>query len=333
MAEKRFLVLRMSALGDIVHTLPAVHALREAFPSARIDWLVDEKWAPILAGNRDISNVISMNRGSWRNVTRTIVRLRRTRYDMAIDFQSLYRSAIIGWLSGATERIGFDAQYSRERGAAFFYTRHVQPKRAHKIEHNLELVESVGARAEKIEFPLGDDAVAADEVKRILCGNGVQEYFVLSPGGGWVSKCWPAERYGELARALTERYSWTCVVSFGPGEEGLAETVRRSAGPPEPFVQRFNLKQLVPLLRRAKFVVAGDTGPLHLASALGTPVVGLYGPTDPARNGPFSPGGMVVRKTGYETTYQRGKAFSESMLAISVDDVLQAVGRRMAGQR
>ena len=333
MAEKLFLVLRMSALGDIVHTLPAVHALRKSFPAARIDWLVDEKWAPILAGNRDVSNIIAMNRGSWRNVMNTAARLRRTRYDVAIDFQSLYRSAMIGRLSGAPARIGFDAQYSRERGAAFFYTQHVQPKRAHKIEHNLELVESVGARAEKIAFPLADDAQAAEEVKRILCGNGVNEYFVLSPGGGWVSKCWPAERHGELARALAERYGWTSVVSFGPGEEGLAETVRRNAGSPEPFVQRFNLKQLVPLLRRAKLVIAGDTGPLHLASALGTPVVGLYGPTDPARNGPFSAGGMVVRKAGYETTYKRGKAFSESMLAISVDDVLEAIECRMARSR
>ena len=333
MAERRFLVLRMSALGDIVHTLPAVHALRGSFPAAQIDWLIDEKWAPILAGNRDISNIITMNRGSWRNVTRTIAMLRRTHYQVAIDFQSLYRSAILGWLSGAPERIGFDAQYSREAGAAFFYTRHVLPKRTHKIEHNLELVESLGARTETFVFPLADDAQAAEEVKHILCGNGVQEYFVLSPGGGWTSKCWPAERYGELSRVLAQRYGWTSIVSFGPDEEGLAEAVRRSAGSPEAFVQRINLKQLVPLLRRAKLVIAGDTGPLHVASALGTPVIGLYGPTDPTRNGPFSAGGVVVRKAGYETTYKRGKAFSESMLAISVDDVVDAVGRRMAGQR
>ncbi|HEU5410628.1 MAG TPA: glycosyltransferase family 9 protein [Candidatus Acidoferrales bacterium] len=330
MAEKRFLVLRMSALGDIIHTLPAVHSLREAFPSAQIDWLVDEKWAPILAGNPDISNIIAMNRGSWRKVMSAVGWLRRARYDVAIDFQSLYRSAIMGWLSGARERIGFDAQYSRERGAARFYTRHVQPKRAHKIEHNLELVESLGARTANIAFPLADDAQAAAEVKRILCESGAHEYFVLSPGGGWVSKCWPAERYGELARTLAERYGWTSIVSFGPGEEGLAETVRRSAGSPEPLVQRFSLKQLVPLLRGAKFAVAGDTGPLHLASALGTAVIGLYGPTDPSRNGPYSAGGVVVRKTGYETTYKRGKAFSEAMLAISVDDVLATIERRMA---
>ena len=333
MPEKRFLVLRMSALGDIVHTLPAVHALRESFPGATIDWLVDAKWAPILEGNRDVSNIITMDRRSWRDVIATMRRLRRSRYDMAIDFQSLYRSAIIGWLSGAPERIGFEAHYARERGAAIFYTQHVRPKRAHKIEHNLELSERAGARTEQIVFPLTDNAQASEEVKRILFGNGVQEYFVVSPGGGWVSKCWPAERYGELARAVAERYGWTSVVSFGPGEEGLAETVRRSANSPEPFVQRFNLKELVPLLRHAKFVVAGDTGPLHLASALGTPVIGLYGPTDPARNGPFSPGGVVVRKAGYETTYKRGREFSDAMLAISVNDVLKAIECRMAGSR
>jgi heptosyltransferase I len=330
MDEQRFLVLRMSALGDIIHTLPAVCALRESFPKATIDWLVDQKWVSILEGNPCVNNVITMDRGSWRSVIASVRRMRRAHYTTAVDFQSLYRSAILGRLSGAPQRLGFDGSYSRESGAAFFYTKVVSPRRVHKVEHNLELVEAAGARGREIRFPLPAASEATEEVESILAERGVGEYFVLSPGGGWGSKRWPPGRYGELHRALAQRYGWRGVISFGPGESGLAENVRRSTGPPKPIVEMFNLKQLIALLRRAKFLVAGDTGPLHVASALGTPVVGLYGSTDPARNGPYSPRDIVVRRAHPgETTYRRGNAPSRAMLAISVEDVLDAVERRL----
>lgn len=330
MDEPRFLVLRMSALGDIIHTLPAVRALRESFPQATIDWLVDQKWASILEGNPCANNVIAMDRGSWQSVVACVRRLRKAKYTVAIDFQSLYRSAIFGWLSGAPQRLGFDANYSRESGAALFYTSVIQPRRTHKVEHNLELVEAAGARASEIRFPLPIAAETVEEVKSILTAKGVDGYFVLSPGGGWGSKCWPPERYGELHHALAERYGWRGVISFGPRESDLAERVRRSAGSPEPIAEMFNLKQLAALLQRAKFLVAGDTGPLHLASALGIPVVGLYGPTDPSRNGPYSPRDIVVRRAQPgETTYRRSSSPSHAMLAITVEDVLDAVERRL----
>ena len=330
MDDQRFLVLRMSALGDIIHTLPAVSALRESFSKATIDWLVDKKWAPILEGNPSVDNVIAMDRGSWRDVISSLRRIRSEKYTVAIDFQSLYRSAIFGWLSSAPKRLGFDAHYSRESGAAFFYTEVVIPRRLHKVEHNLELAKAAGARADAVRFPLPAVPHAAEDVERILTANGVGDYFVLSPGGGWGSKCWPAERYGELHRALVQEYGWRGVVSFGPGERDLAERVRSGAGSPEPVIEMFDLRQLIALLRRAKFFVAGDTGPLHLASALGTPVVGLYGPTDPGRNGPYSQRDVVVRKARpEETTYRRDKTPSRAMLAITVEDVLNAIDRRL----
>lgn len=330
MDDQRFLVLRMSALGDIVHTLPAVSALRESFPKARIDWLVDQKWAPILDGNPSIDNVLAVDRRSWRAVGKAVRRMRNNHYTVTLDFQSLYRSSLFGWLSGAPKRLGFDAEYSRESGAAFFYTDVVSPRRSHKVEHNLELVEAAGARTDGVRFPLPAVPDASAEVERILAGKGVGDCFVISPGGGWGSKCWQAERYGELHRALTEKYGWRGVVSFGPGERELAERVRAAAGSPEPVVEMFDLRQLIALLGRAKFLVAGDTGPLHLASALGTPVVGLYGPTDPSRNGPYSPRDVVVRKaTPEETTYRRGKSPSPAMLAITVEDVLNAIDQRL----
>lgn len=334
MPEPRFVILRMSALGDIVHTLPAIHALRESFPGAQIDWLLDEKWTPVLEGNPDVNRIVAMNRGSALNVIGTIGELRRARYSMALDFQSLYRSAIFGWLSGARERVGFDSKYSREPGAALFYTKRVTPLRAHKIEHNLELAESIGAKATHVCFPLRVSCEAAAQVRKILDEEGVREYFVLSPGGGWGSKCWPAERYGRLHEAIAKKYGWTGVISFSPGELALAQTLHRAAGNPEPAMEQFNLRQLLPLLRDAKLFVGADTGPLHLASALGTPVVGLYGPTDPARNGPYSRDDVVVRKAAAdEVTYKRGTSPARSMLEITVEDVMEAVERRLSPRR
>lgn len=330
MDDQRFLILRMGALGDIVHTLPAVCAVRDSFPGARMDWLVDRKWAPILDENPCIDHAITMERRSWRDVARGIGKLRSAQFTTAIDFQSLYRSAILGRISGARKRLGFDARYSREAGAALFYTDVIHPHTAHKVEHNLELARAAGARVDRICFPLPSAPKETEEVERILAGKSVQEYFVLSPGGGWGAKCWPPERYGELHKALSQKYGWRGVVSFGPGEEELAERVRGSAGRPEPVVEMFRLKQLIALLRGARLVVAGDTGPLHLASALGAPVVGLYGPTDPVRNGPFSAEDIVVRNARpEETSYRRSKSVSEAMLAIRVEDVLDAVERRL----
>ena len=336
MAEERFLILRMGALGDIVHTLPAVAALRESFPRAEIDWLVDRKWEPILEGNPDVSRVIAIDRTSSRNVIATVRRMRAAHYTTVLDFQSLYRSAILGRLSGAPRRVGFDSSYAREGGAALFYTETVTPHRTHKVEHNLELVESIGAQTREIRFPLRGSPDATKYVDRILAARGVSDFFVLSPGGGWGSKCWPAERYGALYEALVRQYGWRGVISFGPGERELAEMVCREAGPPgrggspEPLVEAFNLPQLIAVLRRAKFIVAADTGPLHLASALGTPVIGLYGPTDPARNGPFSRHDVVVRNASPgETTYRRDRSPAPSMLSITVEQVLDAVARRL----
>jgi ADP-heptose:LPS heptosyltransferase len=198
------------------------------------------------------------------------------------------------------------------------------------VEHNLTLVEQAGAAKTTVRFPIvaraGDDEVVARE----LVAQNLTDFFVLNPGGGWRSKCWPAERYGELHRALVSRYGWRGVVSFGPGEEDLAQAVVAASGSPQPVKLALDLGPLMALMRRTKFVVSADTGPLHLASALGAPVVGLFGPTDPSRNGPYSPEDVVVRNPqASETTYDRGASYSNSMLSITVDQVLDAVEHRL----
>ncbi len=329
-AADRFLVVRLSSMGDVIHTLPAVHALRQAYPAARIDWLIDTRWAPLLDGNRDVTEIIAFNRRSWSEILSVIKKLRATQYTCALDFQSLYKSALLAYASAAPRRVGFEAAYARERLAAKLYTEHVTPHGSHKVTHNLSLVEAVGAPVNDIQFPVALDRDAVIQVDRELVARGLREFYVLSPGGGWKSKCWPPERYGALYRELFKRYEWKAVVAYGPGEEAIADVLRRAAGPPEPALIPLDIPHLMALLRRARFLVAGDTGPLHLAVALGTPVVALFGPTDPARNGPYSTTDVILRNAKPdETTYRRGKDYSRAMLAITVEEVMNAIERRL----
>ncbi len=328
--DEQFLVVRLGSLGDIVHTLPAVAALRDAYPGARLGWLVERKWAAILEANPELDEVIPLDRGSWRAVASRVRQLRAARYTCAIDFQGLYKSAILAFLSGAGRRIGFDSGSAREGGATIFYTQRVSSPDAHIVEENLGLAEACGARRGACRFPLRIPEEAEVEVDRRLAASGLAEFFVVSPGGGWRSKCWPPERYGELCRELERRHGWRAVVNHGPGERELADAVCRAAVPALPVVLSTNLPQLMALVKRAKCVVAGDTGPLHLAAALGTPVIGLYGPTDPKRNGPYNTADMVVRNASpAETTYKRGNTYSPAMLAITVEQVTSAVERRL----
>jgi heptosyltransferase-1 len=330
MPEPRFLLVRLGSLGDIVHALPGAAALRDTFPDACIDWVVDQKWIRLLEGNPDLTGVIPFDRRSARGIAGAIRKLRDRKYTCAIDFQALYKSALIGFASGAPRRIGFQSSYAREGFAALLYTERLNPRGAHKVEHNLSLVERAGAHAATPRFPLAIRPEDEERIERELSAHGINEYFVLNPGGGWRSKCWPAERYGELHRKLAERYGWCGVVAFGPGEEKIARGVIEASGKAPPVALPLGLGPLLALLRRAKFVVSADTGPLHLASALGSRVVGLFGPTDPARNGPYSATDRVVRNLRVsETNYGRGASYSPAMLSITVDQVFEAVERRL----
>lgn len=334
MAEPRILVVRLGSLGDVIHTLPAVAALRRAHPRAQLDWIVETKWAPLLEGNPDVSEVIGFERAGLAGWRRALARLRAERYSLAVDFQGLYKSALLARLAGARERIGFAGEAAREPGAAIFYTHRVAPAGApHVIERNLALAAAAGAAADAVRFPLRVAPEAERWLQAQLAAHRIRDYFVLSPGGGWRSKLWPAERYGHLHRRLASDPrggGWRGVVNFGPGERTLAEAARLVAGEPQPLVAPLELPQLVALLARARLVIAADTGPLHLAAALGTPVVGLYGPTSPERNGPWGQQEFVVRNARAEdTTYRRGREHAPTMLSITVDQVVEAVARRM----
>jgi heptosyltransferase I len=327
--EDRFLLVRLGSLGDIVHALPAASALRDSFPAAKIDWLVEPKWKRILEGNRDITEVVTLNRGTLGTILRTVRTLRAQNYSCAIDFQGLYKSALLPFAARIPRRIGFQDTYAREGFAANFYTETFNPAGAHKVDHNMTLARAAGANPNTPRFPLAifdeDRETAARELER----HNLRDFFVLNPGGGWQSKCWPAERYGELSAVLAPKYGWRGVVTYGPGEDEMAQQVIKHANGSAVAIP-LALGPLMAVLGRAKFVVSADTGPLHLASALAAPCIGLFGPTDPARNGPYSSGDVTVRNLrAAETTYDRGASYSESMLSISVDQVAAAVETRL----
>lgn len=326
--EERYLVVRLTALGDILHTVPAVAALRMAHPRAKIDWVVERKWAPVLEGSPAINEVIPFDRRSMWGAIECVQRLRENRYACAIDFQGLYKSSLLAYLSDTPRRIGFDRNWAREEGAAMFYTERVVPAGRHVAELNYSLAERAGAsRPAAPDYPLRVPAGGAASVRARLHDLGIGgSYIVVGPGGSWRAKCWPAARFGELCRELEVAHNLPVVVICGPGEKLLCEEVVRSAAPARPAVIATTIEELMGLLAHAQFLVAVDSGPLHLAAALGTPVVGLFGPTDPARNGPFAPGAIVVHKARpEEISYKRRTDYSEAMLRITVADVLSAV--------
>jgi lipopolysaccharide heptosyltransferase I len=337
MSDRRFLLLRLGSLGDVIHALPAAAALRDTFPDAHIDWAIESKWARLLEGNPDLSSVILVDRKTAGGVSRTVQRLRSEKYTCAVDFQGLYKSAFLAYFSRAPRRIGFRRTYAREGFASWLYTERLNPRGAHKVEHNLTLAEAAGAVKRPARFPVVVSPEDEARVSAELAQRNISEFFVLNPGGGWLSKCWPAERYGELHAKIYEQFGMRGVVSHGPGEESLAEEVVRAAGKSAPVPIPLQLGPLMALLRRSRFIVSADTGPLHLAAALGAPVVGLFGPTDPARNGPYitnpAQKSVIVRNPSVsETTYQRGASYSSAMLSIAVDQVLEAV-RQILGSK
>ena len=326
MGEPRFLVVRLGSLGDIVHAFPAVSGLRNSFATAEIIWLTHPKWEFLVKTAALATEVWTVETRNWSNLREVLWRIRKLRFETAIDYQGLWKSAAIPFLARVPRRIGFSGETVREAGVPILYTDRVKVTApAHVANQNGELSARAGALIPISGVTL---QVAADDeevVRARLLQEGIDEYIVLSPGGGWRSKCWPAQRYGLLAKRILDEFGLRSVINVGPGEETLASSIVQAAGQAQPLPFRGSLGQLMALLKRASAVVAGDTGPLHLADALGTQVVAIFGPTDPVRNGPYRRTGAVLRWESAETTYKRGADTDESLLHISVDEVLNAL--------
>ena len=340
---RKILIVRLSAMGDVIHTLPAAQALRDAFPSAMIGWLIEDRWAELLcvpgtprrgarSQQRPLADWVHTVRfREWgkllfslhtaEQIMRVRNDIRSVGYDLAVDLQGAIRSALLARWSGA--RMVYGSAQPREFPASLWYTHHAIPRGHHVIEQNLSVVESILSR--KLRTPtveLPRDAQAEDKIERRLAEAGVRRLAILNPGAGWGAKRWPVERYGQVARAFAECQVHS-IVNYGPGEEDLAREAEAASGG-SAIALKTTLSELIALTRRATLFVAGDTGPLHLAAAMKVPVVAIFGPTDPARNGPYGTRSVVLRNPASRTSHARNPNPDEAMLEISADAVIEA---------
>jgi len=336
----RFLVVKFGSLGDIVHCLPSVAQLRKAFPHAEIDWLVERKNKIAVEMSGLDVKLVPIDTYQWRNspsignakeIAEFVWALRTDGYDCAIDFQGLIKSAFFAYLSGAPMRIGWERDFLKESVSHFFYTEVVKPKRIHIIDQQMELLKPLGIDPDwYAEVPLKAPDKARQSVDQKL--KGLTDYVLINPGGNWPTKCWRPERYGELAARLMKD-GLPVAVTWGPGEESMVRNLVKAAGAGVRQIPT-TLEELVALCERAKLFVGGDTGPMHFASAVGTPIVSIFGPTSSDRNGPGRREDIVVeRRLACRPCYERDKCpleHWECMEHITVDHVYEACKKRLA---
>jgi heptosyltransferase-1 len=330
-------------MGDVLHALPAVDLLRQAWPQIEIGWVVEQRWAPLLcAAGFSISGSTPQERPlvnhlhlvdtrAWRkslfsedtrrSISAVTSDMRSHQYDVALDVQGAIKSAVIARLAKAKSVIGFDRP--RESAATMFYSQKVQSTSPHVVDQNLALVRALIGDVQltpKTVLPV--DAAAESWLSARLSEMGISKFAILAPTAGWKAKEWPTENFGVVAKALAE-HGIASLINFGPGEEHVAQEVRASSGDSAiPFA--CDLSQLIALTRRATLFVGGDTGPMHLAAALNIPVVALFGPTDPARNGPYSARAKVLRNRESVTSYSHVDRVDAGLTKITPEEVVAA---------
>lgn len=340
MSGPRILIVRVGAMGDVLHGMPAVAALRAAMPEAHLAWAVEPRWAPLLIGADGTSPLVDavhlVEAKAWskrpfstmtlRSIRTLRQSLRCERYDIALDLQGTLRSAVIARMSGAPRVIGSAAP--REGPARLLYTERTHLRTAHVVYQAVELASAaahIPLHAAPVSLPID---VVADRWCDTLLGKGAIPTVLLASTAGWGAKEWPAERFGELARGLAA-HGYRVLVNASPhGADPVADRVVAASSN---TAQRTpcTLPQLIALTRRLSLLVAGDTGPLHLAAALGVPVVALFGPTDPNRNGPYGTRATVLRHPSSKTNHRRHTATEQGLRSITTAEVLGAALRRL----
>jgi heptosyltransferase-1 len=300
----RILVVRLSAMGDVIHTLPAVAALKQDGAAGHLTWLIEPKWAPLLEDNPFVDRVITLRRGSLGGLIETWRELRTHRYDFAIDFQGLLKSALCAKAARPERIFGFDESQLRERAAGLFYSHKIASRSVHVVDRNLDLASACGTGVRPCQrtFPLPSGCLEGD----LPTG----DFVLASPLAGWQSKQWPLEYYAQLGDRLKRELGMPLVLN-GPADSSLPH--------------RSGLPGLIHATRRAVAIVGVDSGPLHLAAALGKPGVAIFGPTDPARNGPYGESIRVLRAPAANTTYKRGMEIADAMRQITPDQVFESL--------
>lgn len=331
----RILIIKLGAVGDVIHSLPVARTLRCAFPDCHLAWAVEEKAQAVLTGNPDLSEILLferrqiVKRSGLGVLSKWAGRLRAGRFDVVIDLHQLLKTGLMALASRAPRRIGFDKW---REGNRLFMTETIRPdpRHRHAVEKYLSLLSplGIGEAAWKTEFPVSwlesedQNAKAFLTQAKLESENGL---IAINPGGNWPSKRWAPERFAEVADELTKTIGAKILVLWGPGERPLAENIARSMTQPAVLSPPTTLKGLGALLSRCRLLISGDSGPLHLAAALGRPTVALFGPSDPDRNGPYGNQARIIRSPVPPATHwqvkERGGHWME---AIAVETVVQA---------
>ena len=327
----RFLIVRLSSLGDVIHTMPAVAALRRRYPDARIDWLVNRGYVGLLELMIGLDERIAVDtHGPLGETFSTIAALRRNRYDAVVDLQGLLKSAVLARSAGARETVGFAGPQLREPIARPLYSRRVDASRAgHVIEQHLDVVATLGVTDRRVMFPI--DVPRTPVADHVLEMFGRDDFALINPGASWPNKRWPPARFGQLAAWLRERRGLRSLIVWGPGEQGMAELVAAESHGAALLAPPTSIPDLFALSHRARLMISGDTGPLHIAGALGTPIVALFGPTLREKNGPWLAADVSVSRADrcsclYERRCRLGTPCIED---IALAEVVAAVERRL----
>lgn len=330
----RVLVVRLGAMGDILHSLPAITALRRAHPTWHIGWAIEPQWVSLFrAGDAapgsdgmplvDALHIVPAKRWAKAPFSTQTLReiramrreLRAAKYDIALDLQGAVRSALVARAANPHKVIG-EAE-PREALARLFFSQCVTTRGVHVIEQSIEVTEALTGQT----LPSLQPLLPRDPASTAYAANLPQPLVLISPGAGWGAKRWPASRYGEVAQSLAAQ-GYHVAINAGPSELDLAQQI--SAACPSAMTLSPSLAELIAVTRRASLVIAGDTGPLHLACALGRPVVGIFGPTDPARNGPYGVPFRVLRHPESKRDHTRRAEPEAGLLTITPQAVTSA---------
>lgn len=327
--EPHVLIVRLSAIGDCILTLPMATAIKRRYPGARITWVVEKSAASLLQNHKSIDQLIELPRG-WLKSPSTLLKLKRTlnqsKFDIAFDPQSLTKSAIVAWMSGASRRVGLARPIGREL-APILDTVRIEPTFEHVVDRQLEMLSAIGVRLPEVQFEVPESLAAKHWVATWLDQSPLAAGFVvLNPGASWDSRLWPTARFGQLAARIAEATGLPSLVAWGGSRESAMaqEIVDHSLGQAT-MAPATSLPELAAILRRARLYVGSDTGPMHLAAAVGAPCVGLFGTTRPEVSGPYGLGHRSVQAY-YQagTSRERRSAPNTAMLAITLDMALEA---------
>lgn len=340
---ERALVVRLSSIGDVIHTMPAFMALRRAAPSALLGWAVEPAAAPLVRRLPGPLRVHVLDTHRWRRrwwspsvmreIRAAIADLRGESYEIALDFQGLVKSALVGHLSRA-HVIGYAKSDLREPLAARWYKGMAPefPGGRHVIWRGMELAKVAGVTADELEFPKLSDAGDEEYVDQQLGKMGITRFAAAHAGSNWPSKNWSPLRFAAFGRAFVKRSGLPLVWIWGPGERERAEALATSVGLGSHAAFPTSLTQMAALLQRANLFIGGDSAPLHLAAACGTPITGIFGPTDPLRNGPLREEDQsVLHRLPCSFCFQRRcpVGTSECLEGLTVDGVLSAALERL----